>query len=130
MSEQSPPPPPPPPYGQPGYGYVPPPPTPSDANTALILGIVSVVLCGAFTGIPAIVIGRRAMREIDDSQGALGGRSNAQAGFVLGIVGTVLMTLGVILLVALVAVGVLVADGVSDSCPQITADPAFSEVSC
>src|SRR5690242_6230983 len=66
-----------PPYGQPGYpppgpyGYAPPP-TAQNATTALILGILGLVLCYAFTAIPAMIIGKKAMREIDASNGQLG----------------------------------------------------------
>ena len=107
---------PPPPNAPPGYGYPyqPPPPTPSNANTALILGILSLCGCTFFTGIPAIVIGRNAMREIDASQGRLGGRSTANAGMVTGIIGTVLGVLGVMLTVAIFVIGGLVADNVHD----------------
>jgi len=58
------------------------------ATTALVLGIASLLFCGLFTGIPAIVLGRRARREIDASNGQLGGRGTATAGFVTGLIGT------------------------------------------
>jgi hypothetical protein len=107
---QQPPPPPPPPYGQPGYGAPPPygylqPPDHPRATTAMILGIVSLVCC-QLTGPFAWVIGGRAVREIDASGGRLGGRGQAMAGKVLGIIGTVLLVLAVLCIVVLVAVGV------------------------
>lgn len=101
MTEQPPQPPPPP---QP-YGYYPPtPPTPSSATTALVLGIISLVVC-QILGIAAIIIGRNSMREIDASQGRLGGRSTAQAGFILGIVSTTLFFLAIIFVAVVFAVG-------------------------
>ena len=127
-----PPAPPPPPYGQ-AYsqpGYVAPAPTPSSANNALILGILGVATCMPFLSIPALFIGRKALREIDESQGQLGGRGNAQAGFVLGIVGTVISVLAVLALVVAFAVGALIRDSVGDSCEGIVADPLFSDVDC
>jgi hypothetical protein len=56
-------------------------------------------------------MGKRAVREIDASHGRLGGRSQAQAGYILGIVGSVLLILAVAffviyLLIVLIAVGV------------------------
>ena len=58
------------------------------ATTSLVLGILSIVLCGAFTGIPAMLVARRARREIDGSRGRLAGRGLATAGFWTGLVGT------------------------------------------
>jgi len=68
---------------------------------------MSVLLsCGFFTGIPAIVVGRKAMKEIDASDGSLGGRPWALTGVILGAVGSalgVLMILGFAAFVALVS---------------------------
>lgn len=105
MSYSAPPPPPPPPgdgpggYGAPppggGYGAPPPPGgyAPSGTNTksvwALVLGIVGLLCCAFFTGVPAIILGRSAQREIDTSGGIQGGRGMATAGFVLGIIASV-----------------------------------------
>jgi hypothetical protein len=48
-------------------------------------------------------IGKRTVDEIDASQGRLGGRGSAQAGYILGLIGTALLGLGL-----LVVVGILV----------------------
>jgi hypothetical protein len=99
----------PPPAGPPGYpppypgyqpGYQPylPPQDHPQATLAMILGIVGVVVCQV-VGPFAWVIGKRAMNEIDASGGALGGRGQAQAGFILGIISTVLLGLGLIFFV-------------------------------
>jgi hypothetical protein len=106
-----------------GYGYPPagpgsglppgyPPPYPGyrvpdhpRATTVLVLGIVAVVggmtcylplLLGPF----AWAMGRSAVREIDADPQRLGGRGQAMAGYVLGVVATVLMVLGLLVLVA------------------------------
>ena len=98
---------------QPPPGYAPPPPMQyaqdhPRATLSLILGILSVLLCQLISPF-AWVIGKRTVNEIDASRGQLSGRGLAQAGYILGIVGTVLLALGVIslivLLVFLVAVG-------------------------
>jgi Domain of unknown function (DUF4190) len=95
------PPPPPPPYGAPGggYGYQP---TQKQATVALILGILGVVICGVLAPV-AMIMGRNSMKEIDASGGQLGGRGRALAGFVLGIIGTVFLAIGIIYLIAVVS---------------------------
>jgi hypothetical protein len=110
-------PPPYPPAGQQGYpppypayqpGYQPYGPQQQDhpqATLAMILGIVGVVVCG-LTAPFALVIGRRAMNEIDASGGTLGGRGMAQAGFILGIIGSVFLVLGLLYLIVVVIVAV------------------------
>jgi hypothetical protein len=85
-------PPPPPPgyggsgYGGPGYGA---PQTNKKSIWALVLGIVGLLCCGLFAGIPALILGRQAQKEIDASAGAQTGRGMATAGFVLGIIAIV-----------------------------------------
>ncbi|MEP7088606.1 MAG: DUF4190 domain-containing protein [Nocardioidaceae bacterium] len=90
--------PPPPPEGYGGYGggYVAPR-TNQKAVWALVLGILG-LCCGLFAGIPAIVLGASAKKEIARSGGAQTGAGLAQAGFVIGIIVTVLGVLGLLLL--------------------------------
>ena len=70
----------------------------------LVLGVLGLVTCGLI-GPFAWVMGKRTMREIDASHGTIGGRGAANAGYILGIVATVLLgltvlaTLGVLSLV-------------------------------
>ena len=71
-----------------------------NATTALVLGIVGMVVCGGLLSPFAWVIGRKAVREIDASQGTLGGRGSAQAGYILGVIGSVMLVLAVVLVVA------------------------------
>jgi hypothetical protein len=99
----------PPPQGQ--YGYV-----RQDhprATTAMVLGIVGLVLCGLAAPF-AWRIGKGAMDDIDRSQGTLGGRGQAQAGYVLGIIGTVLLVLSVVFVVVVLVFG-LAAGSMSTS---------------
>ena len=71
-----------------------PPPRPTYAATsgaakkALVFGIVSLLCCGCFAGIPAIFFGVSALNEIEVARGGLTGKGMAWAGIVLGIVGT------------------------------------------
>lgn len=95
---QYPPGPPPGGYPPPGYGYVPQQPKHPQSVTAMVLGIVGVgggLMCylPLFVAPFAWFYGRKAMKEIDASGGAYGGRGEAKAGFILGIIGTVLLAL-------------------------------------
>jgi hypothetical protein len=78
------------------------PPVHREAMTVLVLGIVAMAVCGV-VGPIAWVMGNRVVREIDASGGALGGRSEAQVGRILGIVTTAFLAIGL-----LVAVGALI----------------------
>ena len=55
------------------------------ATTSLVLGLASVV-CGCFTGLPALIFGILAINQIGKSGGTLGGKGLAIAGMVLGAV--------------------------------------------
>jgi uncharacterized membrane protein YjgN (DUF898 family) len=92
------------PYGQqPGYPVAYAPDHPK-ATTSLVLGILGIVVCGLVAPF-AWRIGKRTRDEIDASHGQLGGRGAAQAGYVLGLIGTILLAL-VLVLVVLLLVGV------------------------
>jgi hypothetical protein len=68
-------------------GVAPGPPYPINAEAAkisLILGLVSWLLCGIPTGIPAIIVGHRAIRKINQNRGLLKGKEIALAGLILG----------------------------------------------
>ena len=102
------------PYGgQPmpyGYGPVYAPPEHPKASTALVLGILGVVLCQVIAPF-AWRTGKQTLTEIDAAQGQLGGRGQAQAGYVLGIVGSVLLILSIALLLVYLLVIVLAIGG-------------------
>jgi hypothetical protein len=86
-------------YGQPSGGqaaYGAAPVQNQKALWALILGILGLVCCGIFTAVPALILGNNAKKEIAASGGTQSGEGMAQAGFILGIVGTVLSVLGVL----------------------------------
>jgi hypothetical protein len=120
MSEDGAPTPPTPP-GQPPYAaYPPPPPQHRSAVTALVLGILSIVLCGFFTGIPAMVMGRRVVREVRESGGRIGGEGLGQAGFWTGLIGTVLSCASAFLVVGVFALGGVVSSTGDSTCEVIT----------
>ena len=100
-----------PPYGYPQqpYAYQPPKPNHPSATTSLVLGIIGlagILTCGGVTLVlspVAWVTGAKAVREIRANPGAYNGESSAAAGKIMGIVGTVLLILGVIAIVAFFA---------------------------
>jgi hypothetical protein len=95
--------------GQPTYTWAPKPPEHPSATTAMVLGLIGLVgilVCGGLTLVVspfAWAIGSRALREIDADPAAYSGREMASAGRVMGIVGTGLLAIGVV-----VALGVVV----------------------
>ncbi|WP_227997460.1 DUF4190 domain-containing protein [Nocardia australiensis] len=98
-------PPPPPQYGYSPYGYGPPQ-DHSQATTILILGILGLVFC-QILGPFAWVMGRKALNEIDASNGTIGGRSNVMIGYVCGIISSVLIIIGIVVFVAAIVIGVV-----------------------
>ncbi len=81
-----------------GYGGYSQPQTSKKAIWALVTGILSILCCGVFAGVPAVILGSMAKKEIAASNGAQTGRGMAQTGFVLGIISFVLTVIYVILL--------------------------------
>jgi hypothetical protein len=100
------------------YGQSPPRNHPQ-AVPSLVLGILSIVLCGLFTGIPAMVLGRRALREIRGSHGTLGGEGMAQGGFWTGLIGTAWTALVTLFVLAVFAFGGAVHQQFHESCERI-----------
>ncbi len=106
------PPPPPPPSFNP-----PPPPAPNPANTgggassnaiiALVLGILSYIACGIFAAIPAWIIGKKEINEINAGRAPEAGLTLAKIGMWLGIVNVILFILGAIVFMILFALGML-----------------------
>jgi uncharacterized protein DUF4190/uncharacterized protein DUF2510 len=102
------------------------PPNHGPATTSLVLGILSLALCGFFTGIPAIIIGRRAGREIDASGGRLGGRGVATAGFVTGLLGTLWSGVSFLIVVAVFVFGSAFSASFEDTCSTVGTYPTSS----
>jgi hypothetical protein len=119
-------PPPPPQPGQYAYPVGPPRPNSSNAVTALILGILGLVMCGPFTAIPALILGRKATREIDASQGQLEGRGMAQAGFILGIVGTAVGVVALLIVVVVFVFGAMISSTFEETCNTVESGDSFT----
>ena len=109
----------PPPYQQP-YG---PRPNHPRAVPALVCGILSIVFCGLFTGIPAMVMGRTAIREIRSQPGRYGGDGLAQGGFWTGLVGTAISGLVIFVFI----LGGVLASAFDDSCTTVGSDGTSSQ---
>jgi Domain of unknown function (DUF4190) len=76
------------PYGQPQADA-------PGATTALVLGILGLVVCGVLAPF-AWYYGNRALEEIELSGRTLGGHGNAKAGQIMGIIGTILLGVGLV----------------------------------
>ena len=90
------------------------PPTPPPYNaprdhpqttTILILGILGLALCQVL-GPFAWSMGNKALREIDASNGQLGGRDTTNVGRILGIIATAILVLGVVVVLFFIVVGI------------------------
>jgi hypothetical protein len=125
MSQQ-PPYPPQPPYGQQPYGGYPPPQNHPSATTSLVLGIISLVACGLLTGIPAMLMGRSALRDIRSQPGRYGGEGVARAGFWTGLVGTAWSAVVTVLVLGVFSFGGAVHSSIQNSCQTINQGPTTS----
>lgn len=70
----------------------------SQATTILVLGILGVIVCGVLAPI-AWVMGNTELEAIDSGRRPPENRGTANAGRILGIIGTVLLVVGIIVLI-------------------------------
>ena len=87
------------------YPSTPPPFRPQDhpqTTTILILGILGLAACGVL-GPFAWSMGNKALREIDASNGQLGGRDTVNVGRILGIIATIFLGVALVFIVVLFA---------------------------
>lgn len=76
------------------------------AVAALVLGILSIVCMGFLAGIPAIILGTMELRAIKAGAAPQAGESAAKVGYVLGIIGTALTCLSMLIFFVMVALGI------------------------
>ena len=76
----------------------------SQATTILVLGILGIVVCGPLA-IFAWVMGNNELAAIDAGRRPPENRGTANAGRILGIIGTVLLALGILFLIGIFAFG-------------------------
>ena len=98
------------PYGVPGTGWAPVP--HPHTGAVLVLGILGLVLCGLLAPV-AWVMGSRAEREVASAPGRYSSTGTLKAGKILGIVGTVLIGLGLLLVVGVFVFGAVL--GLADT---------------
>jgi hypothetical protein len=67
---------------------------PANGVLILVLGILSFVMCGCFSGIPAWIIGRNSMKDIEAGVADPSERTLVQVGMILGMVATILTIVG------------------------------------
>lgn len=90
----------------PPHGASMPPPSPyppaagdrTNAGMALALSILGLILCGVLAPI-GMVMGRNELQRIDIGQGDPSARGMAQAAWVIGLIGTIILALGVLMIV-------------------------------
>lgn len=80
----------------------------SQATVALVLGILGLVLC-QILGPIAWVMGNNEVNAIDAGKRNPANRSTAQAGKILGIIGTVFLIIGVAVLFFFLVIGLIAA---------------------
>lgn len=87
--------------------FVPPPQNDGKAVASLVLGILSLVGCfGALAGIPAVILGVMAKRDISRSGGTMGGEGLAIGGIITGALSTLLSVGLLIFYVAIIGAAV------------------------
>lgn len=80
----------------------------SQATTALVLGILGLVLCQILAPF-AWYIGNQEVNAIDAGRRPPENRGTANAGRILGIIGTVLIVIGIIVLIGILVFGLAVS---------------------
>lgn len=78
----------------------------SKAIIALILGILSIFMLGFLAGIPAMILAKHEEDEIRQGRSPVAGEMLAKLGFWLGLIGTVLSGLTLLILIFFVFIGV------------------------
>lgn len=78
---------------------------PHRGTLILVLGILSLVVCQPL-GIAAWIMGNGDLKQIDAGTMDPTGRGTTNAGRICGIIGTILLIIGVIVWIAIIALGV------------------------
>jgi len=75
----------------------------------LVLGILGLLMCGIFTGIPAWVMGSSDLKDMAAGTMDPSGRGTTQAGKILGMIATILGALGLVIFIIVFITGGLAA---------------------
>jgi Domain of unknown function (DUF4190) len=71
------------------------------ATVSLVLGILGICPCGLFAGVPALITGYMAQKNVDADPAQYGGRGLATAGMIMGGISILLSIVGIILQIVL-----------------------------
>jgi len=80
---------------------------PHRGTIILVLGILSLIVCGPLLGVPAWIMGKGDLKEIDAGQMDPGGRDITKIGMILGMVSTALFVLSLLVVGVAMALGLL-----------------------
>jgi hypothetical protein len=121
--------------GYPSYAGQPPapppsPPTSTKATLSLVLGLVGLLCCGLLAGIPAILLGFAARKEVKDSGGAVTGDGLALGGIITGAIAVLWSLLAVVAVVAVLAFGDAVRDEIDRNCVRVTNPDGTTRIEC
>ena len=84
----------------------------------LVLGILSLVGCGIFTAIPAVIMGGGDLKKMDAGQMDPDGRQLTNVGRILGFIGLGIFAISAVLLIFAIAGGLGTAAMEAGSMPQ------------
>ena len=79
---------------------------PHRGTLILVLGILSLVMCGFFTGIPAWIMGRNDLRKIKAGLMEPEGEGSTKGGMICGIICCIISLLSIIGIVLLILLGI------------------------
>ena len=91
------------PYAPPNSPYQPYPqnfaPTSGNAIASMVCGILGLVTCFIILGIPAVICGHLALKQINESALPMGGRGMAISGLVMGYIQVISCVVGIVLVI-------------------------------
>ena len=79
---------------------------PHRAVLILVLGILSLLGCGIFTGIPAWIMGNADLKDMDAGTMDPGGRGMTSAGKILGMIACILSIIALVIGLGMLVLGV------------------------
>lgn len=78
-------------------------PTSGNAIASMVCGILGLITCFIFLGIPAVICGHLALKQINNSPLPMGGRGMAISGLVMGYIQIISCLVGVVIFIFAVA---------------------------
>jgi len=78
---------------------------PHRGTVILVLGILSLIVCGPLLGVPAWIMGRSDLKDMDTAHMDASGRDVTKVGMILGMISTALFALGCLVFVVLLVLG-------------------------